>query len=193
MRADVDPADVVEAHGMPVTSPIRTAFDLGRRGPAWLGLAYLDDLTAATDLDLGALWRFIVSHPAVRGIRQIRGLVPWIDPGAESSGESWMRHLILSDDLPRPETQVRVYNEHGDIVAKFDHAYREEKIGIEFDGFEYHYTAEQRAANTARDRETARLGWSTIRRNSAQLSFDPHGFLAEVTRQLDERARRRRR
>ncbi|MGU3293374.1 hypothetical protein [Williamsia sp. M5A3_1d] len=192
VRADVDPADVVHIDGMPVTSAVRTAFDLGRRGPAWLGLAFLDDLTAATDLDLGELWRYIVDHPAMRGIRQIRGLIPWVDTGAESSGESWMRHLILADGLPRPETQVVVRNEHGFKVARFDHAYREEKIGVEFDGFDHHYSDEQRVADAARDAETARLGWVTMRRNSAQLSLDPIGFLTRLDRLLAERAPRRR-
>ena len=191
VRADIDPTDIVEIDGMPTTTAMRTAYDLGRRGPAWLGLAFLDDLTAATELDLGELWRYIVDHPGMRGIRQIRGLIPWIDAGAESSGESWMRHLILADGLPRPETQVVLRDERGITVAKFDHAYRAEKIGVEFDGFDYHYSDEQRAADAARDRESARLGWVTLRRNSAQLSLDPIGFLTRLDRLLDERARRR--
>ncbi|MGZ8176911.1 type IV toxin-antitoxin system AbiEi family antitoxin [Williamsia sp. SKLECPSW1] len=192
IRADLDPVDVVVVDGMPTTSPVRTAYDLGRRTPGWLALAHLDDLTRATDLDLAELWRFVVDHPGVRGIRQIRGLIPWIDPGAESSGESWTRHLILADGLPRPETQVNVFDATGRIVARFDHAYREEKIGVEFDGFEFHYSAEQRAADAARDRETARLGWHTERRNSRQLSEDPIGFLATLRDLLETRAPRRR-
>ncbi|MEH3157186.1 MAG: hypothetical protein PGN29_18430 [Gordonia paraffinivorans] len=192
IRAELNPADVVTVHGMPVTSPVRTAFDLGRRGPAWMGLAHLDDITRATDLDLGELWRFIVAHPAMRGVRQIRGLIPWIDPCAESSGESWTRFLILDDGLPRPESQLKVYDETGVIVAKFDLAYRDEKIGVEFDGFDFHYTDEQRTSDAVRDRATGNLGWTTVRRNSRQLSDDPARFLAEVRRLLDDRAPRRR-
>lgn len=192
IRADLDTADVVSVHGMPVTSPVRTAFDLGRRSPGWVGLAHLDDITRATDLDLGALWRFIVAHPAMRGVRQIRGLIPWIDAGAESPGESWTRFLILDGGLPKPETQVKVYDETGMIIAKFDHAYREEKVAVEFDGFDFHYSDERRASDAARDRATARLGWLTLRRNSRQLSDDPHHFLAELRQVLDARTPRRR-
>ncbi|WP_299576033.1 type IV toxin-antitoxin system AbiEi family antitoxin [uncultured Williamsia sp.] len=190
-RTELNPADVVVVDGMPVTSPIRTAFDLGRRSPAWIALAHLDDLTRATDLDHMELWRFVVAHPAVRNIRQLRGLVPWIDAGAESSGESWTRHLILADGLPRPETQVKVYDEHGTIIAKFDLAYRREKIGVEFDGFEYHYSDDQRLSNATRDRQTSGLGWHTERRNSVQLSGDPIGFLSCLRGLLDSRGRRR--
>ncbi|GAA1911020.1 DUF559 domain-containing protein [Williamsia serinedens] len=190
-RTEVNPADVVVIDGMPVTSPIRTAFDLGRRTPAWLALAHLDDLTRATDFDHMDLWRFVVAHPAVRNIRQLRGLVPWIDAGAESSGESWTRFLMLDGGLPKPETQVKVYDEAGVIIAKFDLAYRREKIGVEFDGFEYHYSEDQRLSNAARDRQTAALGWHTERRNSVQLSGDPGGFLAQLRGLLDARGRRR--
>lgn len=192
IRAEIDAVDVMTVHGMPVTSPVRTAFDLGRRGPAWIGLAHLDDITRATDLDLGELWRFIVAHPAVRGVRQIRGLIPWIDPGAESSGESWTRFLILDDGLPKPETQVKVYDETGTIIAKFDLAYREEKIGVEFDGFDFHYTDEQRASDSARDRATGQLGWLTERRNSRQLSHAPDELTTRLRQLLDARAPRRR-
>ena len=190
-RTELHPADVVVVDGMPVTSPVKTAFDLGRRAPAWLALAHLDDLTRATDLDHMELWRFVSAHPAVRNIRQLRGLVPWIDAGAESSGESWTRHLILADGLPRPETQVKVYDDQGTIVAKLDLAYRREKIGVEFDGFDHHYSDEQRRSNADRDRRTAGLGWHTERRNSVQLSDDPLGFLAHLRGLLDARGRRR--
>ncbi|WP_188488451.1 hypothetical protein [Williamsia phyllosphaerae] len=193
VRTDLDPRDIVAVDGMPVTSVIRTAYDLGRRGPAWLGLAHLDDLTRSTNLELGVLWRYVVDHPAVRGIRQIRGLIPWVDPNAESSGESYMRHLVLAQGLPRPETQVKVFDEAGRTVAKFDHAYREEKLAFEFDGFDYHYSDEQRASDARRDRETARLGWHTERRNSVELSNDPFEFLGRLELLLEQRARRRRR
>ncbi|MGJ0119834.1 hypothetical protein ACQ7HM_11575 [Williamsia sp. MIQD14] len=192
VRTDLDPRDVLTLDGMPVTSPIRTAYDLGRRTPTWSALGYLDALVAATDLDRGQLWRFIVDHPRTRGIRQIRGLVPWIDPQAESFGESWMRHLVLAADLPRPETQVVIRGAFGRKIARFDHAYRAEKIAFEFDGFDYHYSEEQRESDAARDRATAELGWHTERRNSVQLRDDPLGFVTRIGRLRDERRPRRR-
>ncbi|MGU3293263.1 hypothetical protein [Williamsia sp. M5A3_1d] len=192
VRTDLDPRDVLTLDGMPVTSPIRTAYDLGRRAPAWSALGYLDALVDATEMDLGQLWRFIVDHPRTRGVRQIRGLVPWIDPKAESFGESWMRLLVLTADLPRPETQVVIRDGSGRKIARFDHAYRAEKIAFEFDGFDHHYSDEQRESDAARDRATAALGWHTERRNSVQLSDDPIGFVTRIERLRDERAPRRR-
>ncbi|HEY9312623.1 hypothetical protein [Williamsia sp.] len=94
VRSDLAPADVTTIDGIPVLSVLRTAYDLGRRPPEWRALGHLDDLLKATGLEVRDLWRYIVEHPGMRGIRQIRGLIPHIDTKSESPPESWLRLLI---------------------------------------------------------------------------------------------------
>lgn len=46
------------------------------------------------------------------------------------------RHTLLLIDagLPPPRTQFRVFDEHGQFVARLDMAYDEVKVGVEYDG-----------------------------------------------------------
>ncbi|MBT0568501.1 hypothetical protein [Williamsia sp. CHRR-6] len=191
IRSDqLDPVDIVTIDGMAVTSPVRTAYDLGRRFPDWQALARLDELTAVTDLDLRSLWAYIRDHPRTRGICQIRELIKWIDPLAESPQESHLRYAIIKDQYPQPESQVELI-ERGRIIARFDLGYRRYKLGIEYDGYDYHSSPQQQAADAARDRDAARLGWKTIRVLGPELRDEPFAVTARIGRALTERGWRR--
>ena len=73
---------------MRVTTPARTAFDIGRRRPVNLAVPILDallDATAIKPLDVVALAE---RHPRARGIRRLRAALELVDGGAESPRET---------------------------------------------------------------------------------------------------------
>jgi hypothetical protein len=179
-RSDLAPADVTTIDGLRVTTPIRTAYDLGRRPPRWRALGHLDDLVKSTGLDVKALWRYVAAHPDTRGIRQIRALIPHIDPASESPPESWMRLLIVEGGLPRPESQIAVHDSDGVEFARLDLGYRRFKLGIEFDGVEFHSSIEQKLHDEQRDRRLARLGWTIIRVTAERLREYPQDLVDEI-------------
>ncbi|HEY9315213.1 DUF559 domain-containing protein [Williamsia sp.] len=187
VRADLAPDDVTIIDGRRVTTAVRTAYDLGRRPPRWRALGHLDDLINATGLDLRVLWRYIVGNPDMRGIRQIRELVPHIDPTSESPPESWLRLLIVDAELPRPESQIWVTDESGYEFARIDLGYRRFKIGIEFDGADFHDSADQMARDAARDAKLQRLGWIMVRVNGERMKDEPEDLLSEIDRHLRDR------
>jgi hypothetical protein len=187
IRCTLDPGDLTEVNGLPVTTVIRTAYDIGRRPPEWRALGHLDDLVRATGLDVGELWRYIVRHPDMRGVRQIRGLVAHIDPVSESPPESWLRLLIVRDGLPQPESQISLFDDNGHEYARFDLGYRKYRIGIEFDGEEFHSTRDQRAHDESRDARARRAGWEILRVRSGRLREDPSGIADDLRGLMYER------
>lgn len=187
VRADLSPSDVIVIDGRRVTTPIRTAYDLGRRPPHWRALGHLDDLVKATGLDVQLLWRYIVEHPGTRGVRQIRELTRHIDPRSESPPESWLRLLIVESGLPRPDAQISVLDETGYEFARMDLGYRRFKIGIEFAGIEFHESAEQRAHDQTRDARLRQLGWMIVRVTGDRMRDEPSELLTEIDQHLRDR------
>jgi hypothetical protein len=91
---------------MAVTTPARTAFDIGRRLGLEPGVQRIDALMNATHLKVADVEAVIARHPAVRGLVQLRQTLVLVDGGAESPYESITRLLLIKAGLPRPQTQI---------------------------------------------------------------------------------------
>ena len=173
------PTDVIELDGILVTTPVRTAFDVGRITPDWRGLGHLDALHRATRFSVADLCRYVEWHAGWRHIRQLRAIAPLIDGAAESPPESWLRLLMFRGGLPTPELQIEVADESGHVFARADIGYREEKVDIEYDGEEFHGLPWQRARDARRDAKLKALGWKVIPRRrgapSRKAVDDSHG------------------
>jgi hypothetical protein len=179
-RFELLPGDTCEIDGVLVTTPVRTAFDIGRVTPEWRGLGNLDALHRATGFSREELVRYIEVHKGWRHIRQLRAIAPLIDGRAESPPESWVRLLIIRGDLPTPDLQIPVVDDTGIVVARADLGYESLKVDIEYDGEEFHSSPSQREKDMARDALLEKLGWKTIRIDRDRLRDDPGGILAEI-------------
>lgn len=181
LRTDrLNPCDIQVISGLPVTNPVRTAYDLGRRGPDWKAMGRLDDLACVTGLDVMQLWAYVRDHPRARGVCQMRELIKHIDSKAESPGESWLRLLMAKGGLPRPESQVEIFAPDGRVLARLDLCYRHLKIDIEYDGVEFHTSLEDRAKMAARDRLLGNLGWEVVHVTGEKMSTDPDRVIADI-------------
>src|SRR5699024_8880109 len=74
-RDRLEPPDVCELRGVPVTSPVRTAFDLARRLPRDEAVAVVDALYQTGNVTKLQLTDYATRHPRCRGIRQFRRVV----------------------------------------------------------------------------------------------------------------------
>jgi hypothetical protein len=185
---DLWPCDWVEIGGVRVTTPVRTAADLGcklsRRG----ALAAMDALMRAHGFTTADLQSLLPRYFRRRGVVQLRQLVPLADGRAESSGESWTRLEIIDNLLPAPEPQhwVRV---DGVPTFRIDLAYPHARIAVEYDGQEYHTSEEGRARDRRRRTWLESHGWVVIVVDKD--SFGPEAaaaWIAELRLQL-QRAR----
>lgn len=186
-RFDIDPSDWCVVDGVRVTTPLRTAFDIGRMQPTWRALGYLDALARATDLDNSALARYADAQRRRRHVRQIRELARLIDARAESPPESWVRLLMIRSELPTPDLQIEVFNRIGNLLARIDLGYEALKIGIEYDGDDFHSSPAQRARDEARDASLRELGWTMIRIDRRRLGDEPFGIVVEITKAMRAR------
>ncbi len=186
-RRELAVGDIVEIDGIAVTSVVRTAFDLARMAPEWRALGHLDDLMRVAAFSLEELDCYAKGFSGYRGVRQLRGLIPLIDGLAESPPESWVRLMMHRADLPTPGVQVVVLDDSGHGFARIDLAYEHLKIGIEYDGEEFHSTPEQRARDEARDAKLRAMGWIIIHIDAERLRTDQWGIILEIEQALRSR------
>ena len=92
-----------------------------------------------------------------------RAALDLVDPGAESPRETWLRLLIIRAGLPRPQTQVPVYNEYGVLIAEVDMGYEDLKIAFEYDGDHHRTDRRQFTKDIRRHEALTELGWIVIR------------------------------
>jgi Protein of unknown function (DUF559) len=162
--ADAISADeIVTVSGMRVTSVARTALDLARRKPTDPAVAAIDALLNATRTKVAEVELLASLHNGSKGIRRARITLDLVDPGSESPRETWLRLLIIRAGYPRPETQIRVKDDFGQVVARVDMGWSQLKIAVEYDG-DHHWTDRRRLAADIRRTELLKeLGWIVIR------------------------------
>jgi very-short-patch-repair endonuclease len=159
--ATVPPEDLVVIGGITVTSPLRTALDLGRLSRRPEALVALDALTHAGLVTVEELRESAHGEALVhqRGVRQLRQLVEWTEPLTESPGESRSRLHLLDAGFPRPRAQLKVFDYAGQFVARLDLAYEAAKVAVEFDGVKDHTRDEDVRHDRGRRSDAEQLGW----------------------------------
>ena len=153
------PDDVCAIGGLQVTTPLRTAWDLGR--VRWTSEA-ITGLDAMFRLRVFERDEFLAGIPRFRGMRWVstlRAVGPLADARAESPPESVLRLRCIEAGLTGIEPQVEVRDVDGGFVARLDLGDRRRRFGIEYDGAQWHSSPEARS-HDARRRERAReAGW----------------------------------
>lgn len=165
--------------GMKLTTPARTAFDLGRRQGLQRAVARLDALARATDLKLPDVQSLIERHPGARGIIQLRRALELIDAGSQSPWETRTRLTLVAAGLPRPTTQVPVYD-GGCLLARIDMGWEDWLVGVEFDGAQHWADPRQRTWDIDRQAELEALGWRIVRVSADMLRYRPSVVVARA-------------
>ena len=68
------------------------------------------------------------------GVRQARRAVEFLDPRSESVGVSLSRVLLHHDGLPGPDLQQDILGPNGEVIARVDFLWKEQRTVGEFDG-----------------------------------------------------------
>ncbi|KUI07994.1 hypothetical protein AU190_01805 [Mycolicibacterium acapulense] len=158
----LDGDEVTSVAGIRVTTPARTAFDLGRHQPRHRAVARLDALMNACPFATEDVALLAKRHRGVRGLRQLRAALPLVDGGAESPRETWLRLLFIDAGLPRPATQFVVHDEWDRYVRRIDMCWEDFKVGAEYDGEQHLTSRRQYVLDVQVNRVLQRLGWHVI-------------------------------
>jgi hypothetical protein len=167
--------------GIPVTTPARTAFDLGRRRGRDEAVMRLDALAQATFVTATDVSLLLQSHPGVRGLVQLCDVLELMDGGAESPQETRTRLVLVDAGLPKPQTQIVVPGDFGERRhARIDMGYKEFKVGVEYEGAQHWTDPRVRANDIDRYAELAALGWLIIRVGADLLDRRPWVIVARA-------------
>jgi Protein of unknown function (DUF559) len=160
-QRDLGSNDWMFVAGVRVTTPLRTALDLGCTLSRRDAVAAMDALARAHGFTSTELVRGAHRYFRRRGVVQLRELAALVDPRAESMGESWTRIEMHDQGLPRPEVNWWVY-ENGVPRYRLDLAYPHAKVAIEYNGEEFHTSEADRKADAERLSWLERHGWTVI-------------------------------
>lgn len=153
--------EIMRIGELAVTTPERTALDLARHLPRVRAVASLDALAAAAGVQPDAVLDLAERYRGARGVRRARALLPLVDAGAQSPRESWLRLLVIDAGLPRPTTQIPVYD--GFLTAFIDLGWEDLKIGMEYDGGQHATDRRQFVKDIGRHDLFAGKEWLMVR------------------------------
>ncbi len=162
-RCALAAAETQSIDGLPVTTPERTAFDIGRRGAVRSAVARLDALARATGFKIDDVLRVAMAHPGSPGLRQLETALALVDPGAQSPRESYLRLLFIDAGLPQPQTQIPVLGVDGLPFAYLDLGWEEPMVAVEYDGDQHRTDRRQYVKDIRRIETLERMGWIVIR------------------------------
>jgi very-short-patch-repair endonuclease len=185
-QAALTPVEVCEVDSLRVTTPLRTAYDLGRRLELVAAVGAVDALArlggfAPTDLLYGPI--------GARGRRRLPEVVALSDPLAESVMETRLRVQLVLGGLPKPVSQFEIVDAHGVVRVRVDLAYPEARLALEFDGA-HHFDDEFSRRDRQRDLWLDDLDWQTMRFTSDDLLKTPLQTVRRVQRRRAERLAR---
>ncbi len=159
----LQPNEIAQVGELPVTTPERTAFDIGRTSGVGRAVARLDSLTRATGLKVCDVEAVAARHRGARGLRQLERVLPMVDAGSQSPKETWLRLLLVEDGLPRPQTQISVLGPTGYPFAYLDMGWTEWMVAVEYDGDQHRTDRTQYVKDIRRTAELERMGWIIVR------------------------------
>jgi very-short-patch-repair endonuclease len=176
---DLAPDEVCAFARMHVTSPARTAFDIGRTLPLPQAIPMLDALMNATGVKPVEVSAIADARRGVRGVARLRSALQLVDDGAESPQESRLRLLLIRGGLPAPETQI----EFRDLRIRVDMGWRQWKVVVEYDGVQHWTDGRQRSWDIERIAMLESTGWTVVR-VSAEMMLRPHVIIERVRTKL---------
>jgi len=191
--------DVQVIGDLTVTTPLRTAMDLGRQ--RWPDRAFAEaEAMVRAGVSVEDILHHLPRFAGYRWIRQFRELAPLLDPRPDSIPESVMRFQWLGTSAPRPEPQRPVIGPDGQ-TWRLDLGVDELFFAVEYDGEEFHTSEEDREYDAWRrawiDANTPWLvkviGKEHLFGRHADFDSLLPGWIREARGTLGERLRRGRR
>ncbi len=175
---DLKPRDVMQLGDVRLTTPVRTALDLGCLYGELSALAALDAFERHHELTKEDLERELPRFRRRRGVVQLRRLIPLATPLAESQGESWLRGTLIQNGFTPPQPQIEIW-EHGVLKARIDMGYRHLRIGFEYFGEEFHLPEDE-------GHDLARIRWLEDERGWRMFVVRKDGLSGAARRKLLE-------
>ena len=140
--------DLVVIDGVRMTTPLRTALDLGRQRWPEPALTALDALHRLKAFTVPELVSEVERFAKMRWVTTLRLVAAHTDGRSESGGETVVRWRWKDMPVPPPLPQIEV--RCGTKLARIDVGNEELRFGVEFQGREWHTGEEKEALDAER-------------------------------------------
>jgi hypothetical protein len=185
---DLLPDEIMSIGAVLVTTPERTACDLGCLRGRRRAFGVIEAFRTRFDLSQAALSRLMPRFAGRRGVTQLRELIPLSRVGADSQPESWVAIDTFDEGYPMPAAQAWVLVP-GYGRARVENAFVHLRIAVEYDGEEFHTEGEDVRHDEERREALRRAGWIIIVVRRDGFSGDGRDrWLAELSQAYAERA-----
>ncbi|WP_051366297.1 hypothetical protein [Hamadaea tsunoensis] len=158
--ADLSTDDIWEIRGLPVTSPARTAWDVGARFPARQAVPLIDALLARHFVVPAELDAYARANLRRRGCRRAQHAFGLADAGARTPEESLLRIAVIEAGLPRPTTQYAI-DVPGGAAYHADLGWPRYRVALDYQGHPGPPRDPYRWDNET-SRLVGRAGWQVI-------------------------------
>jgi very-short-patch-repair endonuclease len=180
-RTNLYPGEISEVKGLKVTSPLRTAYDLARRGDLVERVVAVDRLANVHRFDPALLLDFHARYRRSRGNDLVPQVLAHADRRAGSPMETRLRMLIVQAGLPKPQVQWVVQDELSRTAVWLDLAWPDLMIGIEYEG-SGHTEPGQVLRDVGRFTALVDKGWRIYRYTKREILRRQDLIIAQLTR-----------
>jgi hypothetical protein len=184
---DLDPSHVMTRDGLPVTTVCRTIIDLAAVLTASHVESIVDDLLAAKRLTVPELGEAValVSRRGKPGSTSLHELLALRRDEPDPSATPLERRgfeVLHDGGLPAP---IREYRMPWNESHRFDAAYPEARLAIEWDSRRWHTQVSAFETDRRRDRQAAAHGWRVLRFTWQDVSSRSADVVNTVRRALE--------
>ena len=170
-RMELDRRDLCHVP-VPMTSVVRTWFDVARTGQLADGLVLGDAALRAGVMSEADVQRLLASALARRGIQAAREAARHLDAARETPLESASWAYFVRHRLPLPSMQVEIRAADGRFIARVDFLWDDAALVGECDGRLKYATADDLYREKRREDEIRAEGFGVTRWGMADLRSD---------------------
>jgi hypothetical protein len=180
-RSALTADEVVLRHSFPTTTPARTLLDISCRRPLVEAVVIADMALHSRVITPDALVESLGTYEGAWGVKALRKVAWHAEPATESPMETRMRMVLGLGGLPRPQAQVSIYGDTGELLGRPDLFYPAERLGLEYDGSIHHGSLVE---DNRRQNRLLNAGVRLLRFGAGDIYGAPDSVVALVRAQL---------
>lgn len=173
-------AAVTIKDGVRLSTPSQVFCDLASYGVGLVDLVVVGDGILRARLATREELARAVARMSGAGARSARRALGYLRDGVDSAMESRLRMLLVLAGFPEPEVNLMLRGADGSWRRRFDLAYRDLKLLIEYDGRQHADNPQQWESDIFRREELQRLGYVLVTVTAGGIYSDPGRTLRRV-------------
>jgi hypothetical protein len=175
--------DVMQAHGVLVTAPVRTALDCILWLPEEAGRALVVDALRRGRLRVGELQHAVMESPRRHGLARAWSVLRDVLGDPHSEAEVLAHRLLRRAEIGGWEANAPLYDEEG-LIGVVDLVFRGQRVVVEIDGWAFHSDRLSFQNDRRRRNRLVRAGYRVHQFTWDDLVRRPRDVVAQIVAAL---------